>query len=250
MDGISVYWTPGCSSCVKLKEFLTRKGVAFRPVNVAVDPAAMDFLASIGARSVPVVVRGEDFTFAQSLEDVANFVGISHSTDRLAPAVLMARWQAILDVAGQAIARLPPDALPRRPVAERPRTIRDLVFHIYQVPDAFLQTVTQGLEDWTVVANVDAPEAIDIPSILAYGAEMRAGVTAWWDGLEDRSCNQPLKMFYGTHPLHAFLERSVWHTAQHTRQLLWWSGANGIAVRAPLAPEILHGLPMPDGLWE
>ncbi|WP_268885130.1 hypothetical protein [Belnapia arida] len=42
----------------------------------------------------------------------------------------MARWQVILDVAGQAIAQLPADALPRRSVAERPRTIRDLAFHI------------------------------------------------------------------------------------------------------------------------
>ncbi|MBL6081878.1 hypothetical protein JMJ56_28235 [Belnapia sp. T18] len=97
------------------------------------------------------------------------------------------------------------------------------------------------------MANVDAPEAIGIPGILAYGAEMQAGVTAWWDGLEDRSCNQPLKMFYGTHPLHAFLERSVWHTAEHTRQLLWWFSVNGSVVRASLASEIPNGLPMPDG---
>jgi arsenate reductase-like glutaredoxin family protein len=29
MEEISVYWTPGCSSCVKVKEFLTQNGVPF-----------------------------------------------------------------------------------------------------------------------------------------------------------------------------------------------------------------------------
>lgn len=75
-------------------------------------------------------------------------------------------------------------------------------------------------------------------------------MAAWWNNLQDRSCTQPLKMFYGIHPLHAFLERSVWHAARHTRQLLWWSNANGIAVDEPLTEDVLHGLPLPEGIWE
>ena len=137
-----------------------------------------------------------------------------------------------------------------RPVRERRRTIRDLSYHIFQVPDAFLQTVTEGLEDWTLVANVEAPVDVDMPGILAYAVDKKERLAAWWENSQDRRCTQPLKMLCGIHPLHAFLERSVWHTAQHTRQLLWWSNANGIAVHAPLTEEALHGLPMPEGLWE
>lgn len=250
MEATSVYWTTGCSSCVRVKEFLTRKGVPFESINVAKDPAAMKFLASLGARSIPVVVRGREFTFAQSLDDVAAFVGIEHVVDVLAPEVLVERWKAIMDIAATAIPKIPDAMLEELPAPPRARTVRDVAYHIFQVPDAFLQVVNDGLEDWTVVANVDAPPSLDTAAILAYADRQRAGVAAWWDALEDRSCKRPLKMFYGVHSMHSFLERSVWHTAQHTRQLLWWSNENGIAIEKPLTEQILEGLPVPKGLWE
>src|SRR4030095_14596443 len=105
MEPITVYWTTGCSSCVRVKEFLTGKGVAYTSVNVATDPAAMKFLASLGIRSIPVVVRDrdEEYTCAQSLDDVARFVGIDYAADYLPPEVLMERWKEIMEIAQQAI---------------------------------------------------------------------------------------------------------------------------------------------------
>lgn len=126
MGEISVYWTSGCSSCVKVKEFLTRKGVAFASINVAVDPSGMEFLASLGVRTVPVVVRGRDF-FAQSLEDVASFVGVNHRAERLPPDVLMERWMTIIGVAARAISKLPTHVMDVWPLPGRPRTVRDLL---------------------------------------------------------------------------------------------------------------------------
>ncbi len=250
MEQFSVYWAPGCSSCVRVKEFLNGKGVPYKSVNVATDHTAMEFLASIGARSIPVVVSGQEFTFAQSLDDVARFVGISHSAEYLPPQILVERWLQVLDIAIEAIAKLPLASLDTRPVPERARTVRDFAYHIFQVPDAFLQTVIDGIPDWTVVANVDAPATINTAEILVYAEDKKRRITQWWDALEDRSCSRPLKMFYGEHSLHSFLERSVWHSAQHTRQLLWWSNENGISLTKQLTPEILQGLPIPTGLWE
>jgi len=250
MEAISVYWTTGCSSCVRVKEFLTGKGVPFESINVATHPAAMKFLASLGIRSIPVVVRGEEYTFAQSLDDVARFVGIDHAANYLAPEVLVERWKQIMAIATDAISKIPAAMLDRVPAPPRTRTVRDIAYHIFQVPDAFLQVVIDGLEDWTVVANIDAPPAIDVAGILAYAEDKKKRVAQWWDTLDDRSCQRPLKMFYGTHSLHSFLERSVWHSAQHTRQLLWWTQQNGIAVDRQLTTELLEGLPMPQGLWE
>lgn len=250
MEALTVYWTTGCSSCVRVKEFLTGKGVPYESVNVATDPAAMKFLAGLGIRSIPVVVRGQEYTFAQSLEDVAKFVGIDHDAKYLAPEVLMERWKTIMEIATETISKIPPPMLEKVPAPPRTRTVRDIAYHIFQVPDAFLQVVIDGLEDWTVVANIDAPPTIDIAGILDYASDKQNRVAQWWDTLEDRSCKRPLKMFYGVHSLHSFFERSVWHTAQHTRQLLWWSQQNGIAVGRQLTQEILEGLPVPQGLWE
>ena len=250
MEAITVYWTTGCSSCVRVKEFLTGKGVPYESVNVATNPAAMKYLASLGIRSIPVVVRDQEYTFAQSLDDVARFVGIEHAATYLAPEVLMERWTKIMEIARDAISRIPDHALDTLPQPPRARTVRDVAYHIFQVPDAYLQVVIDGLEDWTLVANIDAPPTIDVAGILAYADDKRKQGAQWWDTLEDRSCKQPLKMFYGVHSMHSFLERSVWHTAQHTRQILWWCKENGILVEQQLTEEILQGLPVPKGLWE
>jgi len=49
---LKVYWRPGCSSCVKVKEFLSRLGVDFESVNVSARPEAMDELLALGVRTV------------------------------------------------------------------------------------------------------------------------------------------------------------------------------------------------------
>jgi glutaredoxin len=41
-EALTVYWAPGCSSCLRTKEFLTRHGVDFVSVNVVADQAAFD----------------------------------------------------------------------------------------------------------------------------------------------------------------------------------------------------------------
>jgi glutaredoxin len=72
----SVYWQPGCSSCLRAKEFLTAHGIEFVSVNVREDKGALDKLDKIGARSIPVVTLGKKFVFAQDIDDLAEFVGI------------------------------------------------------------------------------------------------------------------------------------------------------------------------------
>jgi glutaredoxin len=249
MEEVKVFWAPGCSSCVRVKEFLADKDVTYTSVNVAADAGAMKFLATLGVRTIPVVVRGTDYVFAQSLDDVAKFVGVGHSAERLPPEELVERWMTILDVATDTIARLPEARLDTKPAA-RPRTIRDIAHHIFQVPDAFLQTVIDGIEDWSVVTTECAPPGTDLPAILAYAETQKKRLQDWWSNLEDRSCTRELKMFYGVHSMHVFLERSVWHSAQHTRQIVSWAESEGIALGKPLTSEILAGLPLPKGLWE
>ena len=45
-------------------------------MNVEGDAAAMDLLHGLGADSVPVVSKGEHFVYAQSIGDVADFLGL------------------------------------------------------------------------------------------------------------------------------------------------------------------------------
>ena len=54
---IKAYWQPGCTSCLRMKEFLTKHGVPFVSVNVLEDKDAFAELAMLGIRSVPIVRR-------------------------------------------------------------------------------------------------------------------------------------------------------------------------------------------------
>ena len=49
-EPLKVYWQPGCTGCLRMKEFLTKNGVEFISVNVlaVLAPAAMIALLTIG----------------------------------------------------------------------------------------------------------------------------------------------------------------------------------------------------------
>ena len=47
---IKAYWQPGCTSCLRMKEFLTKHGVSFVSINVLEDKAAFAELATLGIR--------------------------------------------------------------------------------------------------------------------------------------------------------------------------------------------------------
>ena len=95
-DDFKVYWQPGCSSCLRAKEFLATRGIAYESINVRAKPEAMEELASLGAQSIPVVVQGRRFVFAQDLGDLARFIGVEFDRHALPPAELVQRIDLIL----------------------------------------------------------------------------------------------------------------------------------------------------------
>ena len=251
MNDLKVYWRPGCSSCVKVKEFLTQQGVAFESIDVAARPEAMRDLLAFGVKTVPVVARGGEFVFAQALEDVSRFIGREFNPQRLAPDILMQRWLRVLRASQRHARQIPAERLSERAVQSRDRSIRDLAYHIYQIPDAFLQAVQDGVEDLTAVYNAPPPSAVKtVDDIVAYGARTEKKLEAWWRDLADKSCRRKVKTYYGERPLHELLERCTWHSAQHARQIIAVLERLGVAPREPLTAADYAGLPMPKGLWE
>lgn len=72
---IRVYWQPGCTSCLRTKEFLTLQGIDYDSVNAQNNPEARAELQRLGARSLPVVSLGDKYTLCQSFGDVLKFLG-------------------------------------------------------------------------------------------------------------------------------------------------------------------------------
>jgi hypothetical protein len=217
------------------------------------DPTAQERLGKLGARTVPVLARGDQYIFCQNLEDVAEFVGLQSSgLTPLPPAALMTKWIKVLRAAQRYIRQLPSDRLAERAIDNRDRSIRLLSHHIFRVGEAFLETAIDGVEYRTNNANIPPADGTCTAGaeIAAYGDGIVERLENWWSQLKDKSCQQPVKTFYGTPPMHQLFERSTWHSAQHTRQMIAVLERFGIEPQGRLTAEDLAGLPLPEGLWE
>lgn len=250
-EGLRVFWMPGCSSCVKVKEFLKKLGVPYDSVNVLTDPNAEADLRNMGALSFPVVSRGKDFVCAQSLDDVSKFIGRNVKFERLSPTELMERWHYFADIALELINRIPQDQLQARPIPNRDRTLHGLSYHIFQVPEAFLENAENGEEHFDKYFDSPPPENVKTSNdVRLYGESITGRLQNYWDQLPDRSFSWDVKTFYGPQPSHHFLERSVWHTAQHIRQLQVVLDSYHAALPRRIDESKYQGLPMPEGVWE
>jgi glutaredoxin/uncharacterized damage-inducible protein DinB len=248
---LRVYWRPGCSSCVRVKEFLSGLGIDYESINVSAQPEAMQELREMGVRTVPVVARGRDYVFAQELADVSRFIGQDIQFTRLPAPLLVEKWLKVLEATQRNLMQLPAERLGERATEGRDRSIRELAYHVYQVADAFLQAVEQGVEDLASVYNAPPPSEVKTNrQIREYGAAVTARVRRWWADLADKSCAGELKTYYGVQPLHHVLERTVWHCAQHARQIIAVLERFGIQPGRPLTAQDYGGLPLPAGLWE
>jgi hypothetical protein len=210
-------------------------------------------LVRLGARTVPVLAKGEQYVFCQNLEDVAEFVGLQGTGHTpLPPEALIAKWLAVLCAAQRHIRQIPDERLGERAIHNRDRSIRLLGQHIFRIGEAFLETAIDDVEYWANNANVPPEDGTCTTGaeIAGYGDSVIERVEAWWSRLEDKSCLQKVRTFYGTPPMHQLFERSTWHSAQHTRQLGAVLERFGIAPDGPLTVEHLSGLPLPEGLWE
>jgi hypothetical protein len=217
------------------------------------DAGARERLLKLGVSTVPVLARDDQYIFCQNLEDVAEFVGVQGSGHTpLPPEFLFSKWLNVLRAAQRYIRQIPDGRLAERVIDNRDRSIRLMSHHVFRIAEAFLETAIGDVEYWVNNANIPPADGTCLTGaeIAAYGDEVIARVEAWWDRLGDKSCRQKVRTFYGTPPLHQLFERSTWHSAQHTRQLIAVLERFGIEPDGRLSAEDLAGLPIPEGLWE
>lgn len=217
------------------------------------DPAGRERLLSLGVQTVPVLAKGGQYIFCQNMEDVAEFVGLQGTGHTpLPPEALIGKWIAVLRAAQRYIRQIPNQELSERAIANRDRSIRLLSHHIFRIGEAFLETAIDDVEYWTNNANVPPKDGscTTREEIVAYGDAIIERIDTWWDTLDDKSCQQKIKTFYGTPPMHQLFERSTWHSAQHTRQMIAVLERLGIEPNGRLAAEDLAGLPLPERVWD
>jgi len=251
-EPLKVYWQPGCTGCLRMKEFLTQHGVEFVSVNVLEDREGLEELVKLAGRHVPIARRGDDWVDGQVLADLARIAGVDwRGPSMLEPSELLNRLQTVLSTAERLTRQIPEHRLDHQ-LPDRPRSFRQLVAHIAQIGGAFLDLVEHGKRLEYAAYNQDVPANVKSKAdLLQFVQSTRLRLQAWsqqrahlttWSASAD--------VYYGTQSLHEFLERSTWHSAQHTRQLALVVAGLGMAPDRPLGDAELAGLPLPTHAWD
>ena len=247
--GLKVYWQPGCTSCLRAKEFLSARGIAFESINVRVEPGAAAALAELGLRTVPVIARGRDYVLGQDIDELARFVGVNVDRERLPPDVLVDRLQSLLAAAGAMLAALPAEQLGTR-LPQRERTWLDLGFHVAMIVQGLLEAAGGGRLEYEHYERRAPGDWRDAKPAVEFLESTAASLDAWWPTA--RPCPDVLvATYFGPQQLHALLERSAWHVAQHCRQIQSLLHDVACVPGAPrLAEGVLAGLPVPASVWD
>ncbi len=208
-------------------------------------------LARIGARSIPVVSRGDNFVFAQVIKDVVDFLDLEDDTaPELSPDELANRYLGNIETAIRLVRSMPDEHLERE-LPNRPRSWRVLMHHVFQIPSAFLDMEETGesLTHENLVAL--PPEDLQTSAQIAdFGESVRSRFGAWWAGAKGEDFSGQVPTYFGGTTRHEMLERTVWHSTQHVRQIASLLEQAGITPDHPLTKADIQGLPLTDVVWD
>ena len=214
------------------------------------DPTGLDELRRLGARSVPVLSRGNDYVFAQNLGHVVKFLGLKEATaPTLSPPQLIGRLDRFLDAAIRMVPQMPDGKLATE-VPNRPRSYRVLAHHMFRIAETFIEVANGAALEYGRLTATPPDTMRTTADIVAYGADVRQRLAAWWNAKPDKSGRETVQTYYGPQMLHEYLERTTWHVGQHTRQWVMLLGMAGIEADRPPGPADFVGLPMPDQVWD
>ncbi len=208
-------------------------------------------LRALGARSVPVVSRGKDFVFAQVIKDVVDFLELQDDTKPvLTPEQLAQRYFKILDTALRITAQMPDDQLGNM-LPNRPRSWLVLMHHVYQIPSSFMDMEDTGVPlGYQDMVAPPPPDMQTSQAVAAFGDSVRQRFHVWWDKAKDSNFMAEIEPYFGKTSRHEMLERTVWHSTQHVRQVASLLEQAGVTPDRPLTAEDIQGLPLTEKVWD
>lgn len=208
-------------------------------------------MRALGARSVPVVSKGDKFVFAQNVRDVVEFLGINEDVGpKLTQAELVARGDMIWQAAIRHVRQMPQAALAKE-LPNRPRSYRVLMHHIFQIPTAFLEARRAGKSlEYERLTAPPPDDMLTSDDIADFGEAMRLDFQAWATSEGTDIAGGQMATYYGEQLAHEVLERTVWHSTQHVRQVLSLLEMEGVTPDQPLPESAFDKLPLPLKVWD
>src|SRR5690606_33988496 len=162
---------------------------------------------------------------------------------KLTEAELLERWDEVLACAREIVAGFDEETLRRRATLNRERPVRDLASHVFQIAESFAITLEEGIVVSTEFQDDPRAGSVTRADLLAYTDRTLARYGGWLRRRGAAAIPGRIATYYGEHPSHVVVERSVWHSTQHARQLDAIAAGLGFEYRIP--PELYRGLPLP-----
>ena len=123
--------------------------------------------------------------------------------------------------------------------------------HVFQIPTAFLDMQASGatMEYEQMVAP--PPDSMRSSAAIAeFGQSVRTRFADWWESAKDESFDGQVPTYFGGTSRHEMLERVVWHSTQHVRQVASLLERAGVEPSQPLTSQDIEGLPLTDKIWD
>lgn len=219
----------------------------FDSVDIEAEPAARAELKRLGVPAVPAVVAAGGLVHGWNPGALAELVGVRYEgAQRLSPTALAERLDRVLAAAGRVLQTVAPEHLGLQHPG-RDRSLHQLAYHLFRLSLAYRDAILERRlpETWLQeMAPAGLPDGV---ALAGYGAAVRAALRAWL-GTEGATTGT-VETYYGPQSAHELLERTVWHAAQHLRQIHALLEDAKAPPLEPLDQSLLDRLPLPASVW-
>ena len=207
----------------------------------------MEVLAKFGIPRAPAVIVGEKAVHGWNPQGVAELVGVDYDdSEKLSCEQIAERLDTILVAAQRAVLQIP-EADRGFKWPGRDRTILQLGFHIFRVAQSYRDTREQGMLQEYWFGENPSDDVSTGEDVARYGESVRKSVAAWLQ--RDDAYEGMCETYYGPQAATELFERTVWHSAQHLRQVYVMLETVGVTPDQPLTEADYKGLPLPDSIW-
>jgi hypothetical protein len=123
--------------------------------------------------------------------------------------------------------------------------------HVFQIPTAFLDMEDSGTPmSYEAMVGPPPDDMRTSAAVAAFGETVRTRFNAWWRRADKQRFGEPITVYFGQTSRHEMLERTVWHSTQHVRQVASLLEQAGIRPDRPLTRGDIEGLPLTDKVWD
>lgn len=167
----------------------------------------------------------------------------------LSPDELLQRYDGFLETAIRLTRQMPDDKLGNE-LPDRPRSWLVLMHHVFQIPTAYLDMEDTG--ETLSYDNMVAPPPDGMHTsadIANFGESVRSRFKSWANRAVGEDFSGDVPTYFGGTSRHEMLERTVWHSAQHMRQVAALLEEAGITPDRPLTATDISGLPLTEKVW-